>query len=384
MLKKYKLALAVVALGMVTVSCEKETEVEDLGAPASSINGYQMLTKQNVVDLSAVDLQEGLLMEDRIQELPQVGHNVREDMASAVDASPCGTTNFVQVQNFYLGQLGNDLVPLFGVDGANYLFGLYMDLNFYYAYLDRGEQYFGADGKYTNFMVKRQRELERFWGMPNEVRLNGQHTATLNDREKLADIWELVGVGVDSREEAYALADQYMYYNSLASTLPESPFFALDGFATRGDLIVIGDGIVQMLNDAGIDEDIAWTGILAHEWGHQVQFDNTSSWYPEGAAEDPTAATRYTELEADFFAAYFMTHKMGATYNWKRVEEFFELFANIGDCAFDSTGHHGTPAQRLRAAQLGYELANSAHKQGHVLSADELHLFFTENVEGLL
>ncbi|MGB7843932.1 MAG: hypothetical protein WBL21_14140 [Salinimicrobium sp.] len=377
MLKNSKVSLAVLALGLTIVSCQKETELNEVTSPASSMNSFQM--SSDVENTPVLEMQQGLL-----KELPEVGHNLREDMSPAVDASPCGTTNFVQVQNYYFGLLGNDLVPIFGVDGANYLFGLYMDLNFYYAYLDRGEQYFGADGKYTNFMVKRQRELEKFWDMPNEVRINGQHTATLNDREKLADIWELVGVEVNSREEAYAIADQYLFYNSLASTLPESPFFALDGFATPSNLIVVGDGIVQMLTEAGVEEDIAWTGIVSHEWGHQIQFNHTTSWYPEGANADPVAATRHTELEADFFSAYFMTHKRGATYNWKRVEEFFELFVNIGDCSFDSANHHGTPAQRLRAARLGYDLANSAHKQGHVLSIDELHSFFMENVEGLL
>ena len=231
-------------------------------------------------------------------------------------------------------------------------------------------------------MIKRQRELEKFFDMPNEIRINGQHTATLNDREKLADLWEIIGANVSSREDAYRIADDYLFYNSLVPQLPDNPYFALDGFATNRNLIVISDGIVQMLSETGIDEGIVWTGILAHEWAHQIQFNNYAAWYPEGAADNLPEATRYTELEADFMAAYYMTHKRGATYNWKRVEQFYELFFNIGDCNFEGEGHHGTPNQRFAAARLGYELANDAQKQGHILTEQELHEIFVSDIIG--
>ena len=83
-------------------------------------------------------------------------------------------------------------------------------------------------------------------------------------------------------------------------------------------------------------------------------------------------------------AAYYMTHKRGATYNWKRVEQFFTLFFQIGDCGFDSDGHHGTPLQRMAAAQLGYETANQTQKQGHIMSPQELHEIFVASLSNLL
>lgn len=82
----------------------------------------------------------------------------------------------------------------------------------------------------------------------------------------------------------------------------------------------------MQISEAGVDLDITYAEILAHEWAHQVQFANFTSWYPEGADTDPAAATRHSELEADFISGYYMTHKRGATYNWKRVEQFFNLF----------------------------------------------------------
>ena len=288
------------------------------------------------------------------------------------------------VQNEHINPLLNDLYYLFGSAYID-IFYLYSDLNLYSAYFDTSEdQYFGSNGEYTRLVAKRKRELERFFGMPGQVQINGQHSSTLNDREKLADVYEIMGTDITSREEAYAAADQILYINTFSDLIPESPFFSVDGFATSFGLIVLGDGLVQMVSEAGVDTDITYTGILAHEWAHQVQFANFSSWYPEGGDADPAATTRHTELEADFIASYYMTHKRGATYNWKRVEQFFNLFFQIGDCSFDSAGHHGTPAQRLEAARLGYELAQTEQKQGHILSENELHQYFMANVGAIV
>ncbi|MGA8854211.1 MAG: hypothetical protein WB492_08550, partial [Christiangramia sp.] len=307
--------------------------------------------------------------------------NYGDIVRNAVEPSECGPTAFRSVQNKYIGQLVQDPIAL------DY-YSLFLDINYISSvYLDQGEQYFGAEGDYTKLMVKRERELESFWNMEDEIRVQGQHTATLTDRDvfvqALSQFFTIGGQPIPM-PIVNAYADELAAAAEASPNLPENPFFATDGFATYSKTIVIGDGLVSWMAETGISEDIVWTGIFSHEWAHQVQFKNYGEWYPEGAAQDPAEATRYTELEADFLAAYFMTHKRGATYNWKRVEEFYELFFQIGDCGFDSSGHHGTPAQRLNAAQLGFEVANSAQKQGQILTADEAHKIFTENIDSLL
>ncbi|WP_276496489.1 hypothetical protein [Pontibacter litorisediminis] len=320
-------------------------------------------------------------------ELKFIGENLRDYFVinNAVEATECGPTEFVSVQNKYIRMLGQELVPVFGGETANYLFSLYMDINLVAAYFDRTpQQYFGEQGEYTDFMAKRKLELEKFWNMPGQIRVNGQHNATLNDRDKVASILYRYYTGFPTEKDAYAYADMLMGINSMMSTLPESPFFSVDGFATSGNLIVIGDGLVKMLSEAGVAQDIVWTGVLAHEWAHQIQFDNYTAWYPNGAADNAPEATRYTELEADFMAAYYMTHKRGATYNWKRVEQFFTLYFQIGDCGFTSDGHHGTPQQRMAAAQLGYQTASQEQKQGHIMTPEQLHEIFVSSINNLL
>ena len=75
-------------------------------------------------------------------------------------------------------------------------------------------------------------------------------------------------------------------------------------------------------------------------------------------------------------AAYFLTHKRGAAMNRKRVAQFLEVFQQVGDCDFGSENHHGTPAQRLAATRLGFELADRAQKQGHIMSPDQVQAAF--------
>ena len=78
-------------------------------------------------------------------------------------------------------------------------------------------------------------------------------------------------------------------------------------------------------------------------------------------------ATRRTELMADAFGTYFATHKRGLALNAKRVLQAERTFYEVGDCAFDNDGHHGTPLQRVRASAWGAALAADAQNQGHVL-----------------
>jgi hypothetical protein len=50
----------------------------------------------------------------------------------------------------------------------------------------------------------------------------------------------------------------------------------------------------------------------------------------------------------------------------------------IGHCGFLLLGHHGTPNQRLAAAEWGESLASSAHKQGKLIPARTLVDLFDE------
>jgi len=289
----------------------------------------------------------------------------------------CESTDFTQVLSGYLNEILND--PFFNFKLLDY----YLELNRKYVSFYRGENYYGENGEYNQLAKKRIRELTKFWDLDREIYLNGQHIAFLNDREILTDMIESFDRSVRNRTEAYKKADSLLAINAQSSVFPENPYFAYDAFTKSNGLLVIGDGILQSLVEIGIDGNIAFSTMLAHEWWHQAQFEYEEEW---GFVDQLTSAsekTKFSELEADFAASYFLSHKRGATYNWKRIEEYFSLSFNVGDCFIQSNNHHGTPKQRLAAAKLGYELAASAQKKGFILSPTEVHLAFVEIYEQL-
>ncbi|SDR66035.1 hypothetical protein [Gramella sp. MAR_2010_147] len=290
---------------------------------------------------------------------------------------PCESTSFGDVLSGYFESIIKD--PFFDFDLLNY----YLELNRKYVTFYRGENYYGENGEFNQLAKKRIRELIKFWNLDREIYLNGQHTAFLNDREILTDMIESFDRTVRNRTEAYKKADLLLEINKASSNFPENPYFAFDGFTRSNGLLVIGDGLLESIIDIGIDGDLAFTAILSHEWWHQAQFENPD-WENVNPNMSPAEISRFSELEADFAAAYFLTHKRGATYNWKRIEEYFRLSFNVGDCLTESTNHHGTPNQRLEAAELGYKLATSAQKKGFILSPTEVHNAFLEVYEKII
>ncbi|ARS34752.1 hypothetical protein CA264_04455 [Pontibacter actiniarum] len=357
------MALLCGGVGFLTVSCDKE----DAGALVEPQAGFKSASATNLVagegnfriDASALASAKFDCSYDAFSKglLATYG-------SDAVEPSACGTTPFNSSITPYARQFG-------ALEWEWY--DLMTQLNQLYMYVDASNQSFGVDGHLTNYAAKHKRNLESFWNMPGEITLKGQHTSTLQNRDAIAAVY--LNFTTLNEAQAYGNAD-YLIANVIepSEAFKTSPLLSFDGFATTGDLIVIGDGIVQVMTDAGVDEKVTFAGILAHEWGHQVQFNNYTKWY--GQRVSTPEATRKTELEADVFSSYYMTHKRGATYNWKRAAEFFELFYNIGDCSFTSAGHHGTPNQRLAASRLGWIIAQETQPMGHVLTADELHTIF--------
>ncbi|TRO65355.1 hypothetical protein [Christiangramia sabulilitoris] len=285
-------------------------------------------------------------------------------------SEPCEITDFGRILSGYSEALLKD--PLFDPGLIFYYTELHRKYVTYYV----GENYYGENGEYDQTAKKRIRELESFWNLNREIRLNGQHFKSLEDREILTDMIESFDRTVRNRDEAYEKADWLLEINKLSPNIPENPFFSLDAFTRSNGLLVIGDGLLQSLVDVGIEGKVAFSSILAHEWWHQVQFENDLEWNSASSLPPMAERSRFSELEADFAAAYFLSHKRGATYNWKRIADYFELSFNVGDCLTNSSQHHGTPTQRSMAARAGFDLADSAKKKGSVLEAGEVHNAF--------
>ncbi len=375
-----KLVPSVLAVGILLASCNKD---ENFAPEDPSITGVsaKASTKKLPASLGSSDrfkLDSSTL---KIKDFESKLH-----LSEAVEPSECGDTPFNEVADFYNDLLTDGFIAVW--DGNPDAIGVILEDYFIINQIaaaeeDKNTDYFGPNGEYTNYVKKRTRSLEKFWDMPNMISVRGQHTETLEDLDFIRFIYENYSTATD--EEIDYILGIAEYFNTASDQIPENPFFASDGFATFDRKIVIGDGIVTFLEDTGLDPKVVWSSVLAHEWGHQIQFLNFGAWeYPIPAFANTPEATRLTELEADFFTGYYLTHKRGATYNWKRVEDFLTAFFNIGDCSFQSPGHHGTPIERLAAARAGYDLANAAQRKGKILDQQAVHDAFIAQLDEIL
>ncbi|MGI9551492.1 MAG: hypothetical protein ACR2MT_09860 [Aurantibacter sp.] len=364
-----KTILTALAIGLIAASCTKDEHLSSEESQLKAVSAKASSPAEQITQNIGSNIEWNL-----------PNSAVRDFDFNVVEPSECGATPFNSVLSFYNNELINGFIASWdgNPDAIDIILGDYFIVN-QIAALDENfnADTFGANGEFTNYVKKRVRSLEKFWNMSGLIDVRGQHTSTLEDLDFLRLVYE--NYSTASPEEIDYILGIAEHFNTTSDQIPENPFYALDGFATFSGFIVIGDGIVSTLAETGIDPKVVWSSILAHEWAHQMQFLNFGNWaYPVPPFINTPESTRMTELEADFLTGFYLTHKRGATYNWKRVEDFMEAFFNIGDCGFTSPGHHGTPLQRLEAARQGFLLATNIKKKGKIPSQTEVHDAFVD------
>jgi hypothetical protein len=219
------------------------------------------------------------------------------------------------------------------------------------------------------------RDAQRFWDIrSSDIQLLAMHGDMLLDETRVARLYvNLYGLSpADAAELAAAV-------HAVVAATPafrggDNPLFTLNAFAFSAqgatdpliasvpDKLIFGDGVLEALDELGLG-DVGPRAVLGHEFGHHVQYEDDLFDSPLTGAE----ATRRTELMADALGTYFAVHARGLSLNAKRVLDAEQSFYEVGDCSFDDSGHHGTPAQRLRASTWGATVADSARPQGRVL-----------------
>lgn len=253
-------------------------------------------------------------------------------------------------------------------------------------------QSFGFNGQFTQRLLKTERDTKRFWDIASDdIQLLAMKGTMLLDEARVATVFQNFPFLVDGEvvitpQEAAVYAARVRELVLQAETLDggNHPMFSFNAFAfsTSGipDRIVMGDGILEGYKAVGFG-DVAPQAIYVHEFAHHIQYENEYfDDVPPGATPPISTAefTRYTELMADAMAAYQLTHKRGEAMNKHRVAQFLSVFFQIGDCAFTNPGHHGTPLQRMRAAEFGFDVADQAQKQGHILTSEQFKQLFDE------
>ncbi|MGW4820587.1 hypothetical protein ACWEP4_16715 [Streptomyces sp. NPDC004227] len=250
---------------------------------------------------------------------------------------------------------------------------------------------FGVNGEYTQKLTAEMKNLKRFWDIDSAgIELIPMHGADVySSPERLARTLSLLYGG--TAEDNLDLAELFIELVDSEPVLQggANPIFTFNAFAYSevddpdplgvSDRIIMGDGIIQGMTEVGLG-DVAPRAIVGHEFGHHVQYQNNLF---ESDLAGPEA-TRRTELMADAFGTYYLTHARGEALNAARVLKSEKSFYQVGDCSFTSSGHHGTPNQRLASSSWAAGVANDAVNQGHVLPSLKLDELFEAKLPDLV
>jgi hypothetical protein len=254
-----------------------------------------------------------------------------------------------------------------------------------------GPLVFGAHGEDTTAITHSFGDLQRFWDIPSgDIELTPLRGSVLVDRDRLFRVFHQA-FGFDTAT-ATSFADLYMRLaNQPQFEYGNHPAFSFNAFAFSNfgrpfpgvgevsDKILMGDGVLAGFRAVGLG-DVAAEAIVAHEFGHHIQYERGLTATTLPAPE----ASRRLELMADAFAGYHLHHARGSALQTKRIDQFVTAFAQLGDCGFSGIAHHGTPNQRRASSQWGTEVADAARPQGTVLPSLTFSRLFEQKLPELI
>ena len=143
-------------------------------------------------------------------------------------------------------------------------------------------QYFGLHGEYTHNVTKTFKDLKRFWNIETDnMVVVAMHGSMLRNRDKIIRIDKILFGDDQATAEFYAdlilsLLQQVPQYRNgdhpiFTFNAFSQPSFDFPPFGAIPPKIVMGDGILAGFGALGY-EDVAPQAMLAHEFGHQIQF----------------------------------------------------------------------------------------------------------------
>lgn len=210
------------------------------------------------------------------------------------------------------------------------------------------------------------RKLTRFWDIrTDDIDLIPMTSSIYSDDERAVQTLLLMNGGdlgdpADvAQAEAIVQSTKDVFAQEPSLRNGDNAIFTLNAFAFTaegetdpvwsgvGDKLAFGDGMFRALASMRTG-GVGPQSVLGHEFGHHIQFERGAA-----ATEQTPEATRASELMADGFAGYWANHRKGLRYGDVKERALTRIFYNIGDCSFDSPGHHGTPKQRRKAARWG-------------------------------
>jgi hypothetical protein len=269
-------------------------------------------------------------------------------------------------------------------------------------------EYFGRYGEYTEEMLSQHQLLIDFWQLTNDppILLIGLHSEILQPEGNLEmavavlsylnryqdDIVITDKVQLVAAQARFAIETELPNgYSNNDLTYDDGYFFPNFGVIGYEDssAIVAGDGALYFdvqLGNVAVGSDI----FHAHEFGHALQYildledvnGDVDVYLDNYVNHISPESSRYSELEADAMAAYALAHKQGRNFPLSLLFEATKSAFAIGDCAYDSDEHHGTPKQRECATKWGAD--EGLDMIGTPLTPREFRILFRQSYEKIL
>ena len=143
----------------------------------------------------------------------------------------------------------------------------------------------------------------------------------------------------------FGFVDDRYERNAMASNMTRLP-------GTRGT-VLFGLGFMRTMLNAGAGGDISVLGVCAHEFAHIHQF--FSGDHAELASQHDTS--KLVELHADYLSGYFVgqikRERPSIT-----LQKFGAFLYSIGSYDASHPDFHGTPEERIQAAEQGFRSAS--------------------------
>jgi hypothetical protein len=133
--------------------------------------------------------------------------------------------------------------------------------------------------------------------------------------------------------------------------------------ASPDDAVIFGRSLFADQISRYQDQGLSVLAICAHEFGHIVQFHSQL----ERALLRGQSTVKRLELHADFLAGYYLGFRKRAD-STLRLWSIGDTLNRIGDLLVTSRNHHGTPQERVAAAEAGYNVGvdNGANFQSAI------------------
>ena len=169
------------------------------------------------------------------------------------------------------------------------------------------------------------------------------------------------------------IASQSNFWNGITARVSVwyEPYGTMNAVSTSQGNIFFGYNLFYHVVNSYSANDYAVDGILAHEWGHQIQYQLNYI----------TPSNYLTELEADAFSGFYIA--AGKQFDEQQLYSYYHNTFSSGSNNYNSPDFHGTPQQRYDAVRLGMDYG-IAMLNGTSFTYQQLHSRIVSDIQSMI